>query len=124
MGDVASYRDLKVWSRGVALSLRVYGVTRSFPDDERFGLVSQLRRCSVSIPSNLAEGHARRSTKDFLRFLTIARGSLAELETQLLIAHELGFLGPAEHAELASLCDDESRMLTGLRKTLERRLRD
>jgi four helix bundle protein len=83
---VKSYEDLDVWQEAMALVEVAYGVSSSFPSDERFGLTSQLRRAVVSVPSNIAEGHARASTRDFLRFPSISMGSLAETRTQLLIA--------------------------------------
>jgi four helix bundle protein len=86
---IKSYRDLTVWQDGLKLAVSVYRVTNSFPKHELYGLVSQLRRCSVSVPSNIAQGHAKSSTKDYLRHISIALGSLAELETQLILATEL-----------------------------------
>ncbi len=86
-----THHDLDVWRDGVALVKAVYALTQGFPADERFGLTAQLRRAAVSVPSNIAEGAARASRKDFARFVSMARGSLAEAETQLLIAVELGF---------------------------------
>ncbi len=84
--------DLKIWKNGLAIVKVIYKETRKFPSDEKFGLVSQMRRCAVSIPSNIAEGYGRGTQKEFLYFLNIARGSLAELETQIIIADELGFM--------------------------------
>src|SRR3954454_8218900 len=97
---IASYRDLNVWKEGIATSLSVYKLTSQFPDSERFGLVSQMRRCAVSVPSNIAEGHARLSTREYLRFLSISLGSLAELETQLHISKELGYAQPEMISDL------------------------
>jgi four helix bundle protein len=122
MAGVSSYRDLKVWQLGVKLSLEVYEATRAFPSEERFGLTSQLRRCAVSVPSNIAEGNARESTKDYLRHLSIASGSLAELETQLIIASQLGFMSPLAVEKLQSMCDEESRMLRSLQQALRRKV--
>ena len=90
-----SHRDLDVWKRSVCFVSDVYAVTRTFPPEEMYGLVNQMRRAAVSVPSNIAEGAARDSQKEFLRFLSIAVGSLAEIETQVLIAVNLNFL----HAE-------------------------
>ena len=86
---VSSYRDLVVWQKAMTLVSSVYQLTRSFPDFERFGLTSQIQRAAVSIPSNIAEGQGRLATKEFRQFLGIARGSLKELETQLLISIDL-----------------------------------
>ena len=87
-----SYRDLIAWQRAKSLALDVYLFTRKFPKDEIYGLTSQMRRAAVSVPSNIAEGKGRYSKKEFLQFLYLARGSLLELETQLLIAHDLEYL--------------------------------
>jgi len=88
MSEVKSYRDLKIWQRGILLSKQVYELTMSFPKEEIYGITSQMRRCSVSVPSNIAEGFGR-STLSFLNFLKIARGSLYELDTQLVLTREL-----------------------------------
>ncbi len=84
------YRKLEVWNLGITLVKEVYRLTKAFPENEKFGLVSQLRRSAVSIPSNIAEGFGRNSDKEFYRFLSIARGSLYEVETQLEIVHQVG----------------------------------
>ena len=89
---VRSFRDLQVWQDGIALAEAVYVETRSFPANETFGLVSQLRRAAVSVPSNIAEGWGRHSRKDYLRFLYVARGSLFEVATQIEIARRVGLL--------------------------------
>ena len=89
---MSSYRDLKVWQLGIEISLEVYRVTNNFPKHELYGLTSQLRRAAVSIPSNIAERQARKTPKEMARFLDIAKGSLAEIETQLIIASKLGYL--------------------------------
>ena len=117
------YRELKVWQLGVEISLAVYRLTDAFPRREIYGLTSQMRRAAVSIPSNFAEGHSRGQTKDFVRFLAISRGSLAELETQLIIAEQLGYLGPAELEPVMDMLEEESRMLAGLRRSLIAKLR-
>ena len=103
----------------MALVRSVYEATRGFPREETYGLAIQLRRAAVSIPSNVAEGAGRDGHREFLRFLSIARGSLSELETQLLIAADLGYL-PVEHSAFASL-ERVSRLLTGLHKKLAAR---
>lgn len=105
---------LEAWREAMSLVTQVYEVTQTFPSEERYGLSSQLRRAAVSVPSNLAEGAARSSEREFAQFLSIARGSLSELETQLLIASNLGYLAP-EH-QLFSLVDRVSRLITGLHK--------
>ncbi len=120
-GEVRHYRDLVVWQKAVHWVDAVYAATRGWPNDERFGLTSQVTRAAVSVPSNIAEGCARRSTGDFLRFLSIARGSLAEAETQLIIGGRRGYLSAAEEASLLEAADELSRMLSGLIAKLEER---
>jgi four helix bundle protein len=120
--QVASYRDLIVWKEGIALSLAVYKLTTTFPDSERFGLVSQMRRCAVSIPSNIAEGHARLSTREYVRHISFALGSLAELETQLHLAGELGYARPEIIQELFVKSDRLGKQLRSLTKSLKARI--
>lgn len=114
---VKGYRELVVWQRSKRLVIDIYRLTADFPQEERYGLTNQMRRCAVSIPSNIAEGHAR-SNKDFLRFLDIAYGSLNELETQLEIACDLRFL--SEETIKAPLLEIQEigRMLNGLKRSL------
>lgn len=88
---VQSYKDLLVWQKGMDLTKNIYRITTSFPEEEKFGLIMQMRRASVPIPSNIAEGQARKSTKEFMQFISHANGSLAELDTQLILSMELGF---------------------------------
>lgn len=92
MSSIKSYRDLLIWQKGIIFVKRVYQETANFPDNERYGLVSQLRRAAVSIPSNIAEGQARQHTGEFRQFLFVALGSIAEVETQIIISQELGFM--------------------------------
>ena len=119
---ISSYRDLDVWKSGVQLSLSIYKLTSKFPDNERFGLTSQMRRCSVSIPSNIAEGHARLSTREYMRFISIALGSLAELETQLHISGELAIASYADVSNLSGTTDRLGKQLRSLLKALESKL--
>jgi len=114
MNQIRHFKDLIVWRKGMDLAKKVYEVTATFPADERFGMVSQMRRCAVSIPSNIAEGQARSSTGEFKHFLGIARGSLAELETQSQLAKELGFLNSSPHEEVDSSIQETGRILNGL----------
>ena len=119
---VGGYKDLIVWQKAVALVKRVYQVTSAFPSDERFGLISQMRRAAVSIPSNIAEGQARRTTGEFIQGLSHAEGSLAELDTQLTIAVELGFCPQAAAiTDVFALLYEIRKMLNGLRRTLDAR---
>ncbi len=110
-----SYRDLLIWQRSFNLTKRVYELTASLPGDEQFGLISQMRRCSVSIPSNIAEGQQRNSDKEFVQFLGIAKGSLAELETQLLLTKDIYAKDVDE--ELATIVEIQ-RMINTLVKNL------
>jgi len=117
---VQDYTDLRVWQLGVDLAVAVYEATRTFPADERFGLTSQLRRAGVSVPSNIAEGNARTSTADYLRFLRLSRGSLAEFKTQLIISRRLGYLPEESAAFLLTKTEELLRQLTALGSAIER----
>src|SRR5439155_18249577 len=108
----SSYRDLLVWQKAIALVTEIYRATRSFPKEEVYGLTSQMRRAAVSIPSNIAEGQARLTKGEFRQFLGQAKGSLAELDTQLVIAQHLGFLADSE--PLSGRLSEVGRMLNGL----------
>jgi four helix bundle protein len=115
---IRTYRDLIAWQRAMSLAKAVYRVTGRMPDSERFGLTNQMRRASVSVPSNIAEGYARQSTADYLKFLRIARGSLAEVSTQYEIAISLDMLG--SDAEVSGLLAETDRVLQGLIQSLGR----
>jgi four helix bundle protein len=118
------FRDLAVWQRALTVCEQIYGVTRAFPPDERYGLTSQMRRASVSIVSNIAEGRGRFSTREYVRFIGIARGSAAELESQVEIARRLGFLPDAQCDSLIRELDELSRMLRGLKLSLDNRIHE
>lgn len=120
-GEIRSYRDLVAWQLAVDLSLLVYELTRGFPDAERFGLTSQLRRASVSIASNIAEGYGRGTTSDYQRFLRMARGSAYEVETQMFIAARLGYLRRDRFEEYETKSNECSRVLAGLLRSIEAR---
>src|SRR5436305_818343 len=113
-----SYRDLIVWQKAMDLVVEVYRSTGSFPREETYGLTSQVRRAAVSIPSNIAEGQCRHTTKEFLNFLSIAQGSLAEVETQLQIAHRLGYLDTDGTNTLLQRAAEVGRLINGLRNSL------
>jgi len=115
-----THRDLDVWRLGIDLSERVYSLTREFPDQERFGLSSQMRRAAVSIPTNIAEGAARDTVKDYRRFLFIARGSLAELETLVIIARRTGLIEEAAEGVILDLWSKVAQTLQGLIRSLAR----
>ena len=121
MTPILSFRDLEVWHASMDLAMEIYKVTAGFPAEERYGLTSQLRRAGVSVPSNIAEGHARKSDGAFLNHVRIALGSLAELATQLEIATRLTYLDKNRSVALFSEVDRSRQMLHGLRRTLERR---
>ena len=115
---VNSFRDLRVWQAGMKLVECIYRVTRSFPTQEIYGLTSQLRRAVVSVPSNIAEGHTRESTKEYLHHLSIAQASLAEIQTQIDIAGRLRYLSSEEVAKLIDQCVALSKQLFALRNSL------
>lgn len=118
-----NFRDLKVWQLGMRLAEEVYRLSQQFPKHETYGLGSQIQRAAVSIPANIAEGHAIGSTKDFARFLGIAQGSLAELETHLMLAERMEYGNPMEIQSILNRCGEEARMLRGLRKSIRSRLK-
>jgi four helix bundle protein len=109
-----SYRELIAWQKAMKFVIQVYEVTQRFPSEERYGLTNQLRRASVSVPSNIAEGQARFSQKEFHHFLSEARGSLVEIETQFLIARDLKYLQPSKADVLLAAADELGRVLNGL----------
>ena len=109
-----SHKDLIVWQKNMSLVKRLYEVTQTFPQEELFGITSQMRRAAVSIPSNIAEGYGRIYDKETVRFLSIALGSASELETQLLICDQLGFIKNPELGELLTLNTEILRMLASL----------
>jgi four helix bundle protein len=115
---VQSYRDLRVWNTAVELTLEVYRITELFPQSERFGLTAQLRRAAVSVPSNIAEGHARNTRGEYRQFLSIARGSAVEVEVQLLLAEQLGYVQSHVLIKARDDCDAISRMITKLKRAL------
>jgi len=109
------FSDLKVWQRSHAFVLEIYGATKSYPGDERFGLVSQLRRAAVSVPANIAEGAKRETAPDYARFLNIAEGSLAETEYLLLLSRDLGYITTAVYEPFQREASEIARMLHALR---------
>jgi four helix bundle protein len=116
------YRELIVWQKPMQLAKMCYKVIKQFPKDELFGMISQIWRAAPSIPPNIAEGHARPHTKEYLHHLGIARGSLAELETHLILGREVELLPDSELRGCLNLADEVSRMLASLRKSLQCRM--
>src|SRR5574338_386289 len=109
--QIRSYKDLEVWKHSRKLVKAIYQVTKTFPREERYEIVSQMRRAVISIPSNIAEGHARLGRKDFANFISIAIGSSAELETQVILCQDLEYLGEDKTQELLALIDRIQKML-------------
>jgi four helix bundle protein len=114
-----NYRELNVWQKAYGLCLEIYKVTRDFPKEERYGLTSQIRRAGVSIPSNIAEGYGRKTTREYIQSLYIAYGSNCELETQILLSNDLGYVKDGKIEELQQKIGDVERMLKGVIKSLE-----
>jgi four helix bundle protein len=118
---VTSYRDLIAWRKAISLVTEIYGITLQFPKHETYGLSSQLRRASVSIASNIAEGHGRATPGEFAQFLSQARGSLCELETQVVIALALGYIDRQQGLSLTKNTEELGRVLNGLISSIQRR---
>ena len=119
MSEIRSFKDLVAWQKTFSLGLEIYELSKAFPEQERFGLTSQLRRGAVAVASNIAEGYGRESTQDYLRFLRIARGSLFEIDTQLLFAVRLGYLNERQYSEVLDRIRECGRILAGLIRSLE-----
>jgi four helix bundle protein len=113
------YKELQIWQKGLALCKAVYLLTEKLPKHESYGLVSQMRRAAVSVPSNIAEGQARQGTREFLQFLSHASGSLAELETQTLLTIELAYFAKADIATVLDLIGEVQKMLAAIRRKLD-----
>ena len=114
-----NYKELKVWQKSYQLCLEIYKTTKTFPKNEGFGLTSQMRRAALSVPSNIAEGYGRKTTPDYLRSLYIAYGSTCELETQILLSGDLGYLNMESLSELQRNIGEVERMLKALIKSLQ-----
>lgn len=117
-----THKDLDVWKKSIALVTLIYEITKDFPQTEIYGLTNQIRRCAVSIPSNIAEGSGRQSDKEFVQFLHIGLGSLSELETQLIIATNIGFLKESTQSDLLMNIEEIRKMLIGLIKFVKNRI--
>ncbi len=119
VADKRSRKELNVWQKSYELCLKIYQITAKFPNEERYGLTSQIRRSVVSIPSNIAEGYGRKTTLDYIRMLYISYGSVCELETQILLAGDLGFIDKGELDTAKKDIAEIERMLKALIKSLE-----
>jgi four helix bundle protein len=124
MATLNSYKDLIVWQKSIALVSKVYSLTKRFPSDEKFGLISQLTRASISIPANIAEGWGRESRKNYIQFLRVSRGSLFELETLLIISKNEGFITSEAFQDISLNTDELTRMLGSMIKKLEDKMNE
>lgn len=115
-----NFKELKIWQKSRSLTKDIYLVTKNFPEDERFGLTSQMRRCAISIPSNIAEGSGRESNKEFRRFLNISISSAFELETQLILAFDLEFIIETDYIRISKDIEEIQKMIFGFRKSLSK----
>src|SRR5262245_61717934 len=120
--EIESFRDLRVWQLGMDLAERIHEVTSGFPRHELYGLANQLRRAAVSVPSNIAEGHTRESSREYLQAVSVARGSLAEVNTQCELAHRFGYLTSDQLRQIQLLAVPLGKQLSSLRNALERRV--
>ncbi len=120
---IENYQDLDVWNRAVDFVVEIYRISAGFPREEQFGLTAQMRRASVSVSNNIAEGSGRATSRDLLNFLSHARGSLKEAESMVFVAQRLRFVSAADCIEALRLADETSRMLAGLRTRIKKRIR-
>jgi four helix bundle protein len=116
---LSNYKELKVWQKSYQLCLNIYKITKDFPKEEKYGLISQIRRATVSVPSNIAEGYGRKTTPEYIRFLYMAYGSNCELETQILLSQDLGYVSVEDTIRLQENIREVERMLKALIKSLE-----
>lgn len=116
---ISSFRDLKAWQESHSLALSIYRLTRYFPKEEIYGLTNQMRRCAVSVPSNIAEGFARQGSREKTQFYYVAKALLTELESQLLLAKDLGYIAAADSKDIESNIDMAGRLLTGLVRSIK-----
>ena len=122
MGSINSYQDLLVWQKAMDLAVDFHKLTRRFPREEQFALSAQLRRAGISVPSNIADGHGRKTTRDYIHFLSIARGSINEAETQLTLAQRFDYISPSLLSGSLEKTAEIGRMLNGLIDSLEKKL--
>lgn len=119
---INSYRDLNVWQKSMELARMVYGLVKYLPREELYALSDQMRRAVVSIPSNIAEGYYRNSTRDYIRFLSLAKGSLGEIETQLFLCENFGYLKSEQISPALTKCDETGKMLTALINNIQAKI--
>ncbi|MGF1990688.1 MAG: four helix bundle protein [Nostoc sp. ZfuVER08] len=119
MSEINDFKDLKIWTKGMDLAEKCYFLTKDFPRDELYGMVQQIRRSAASIPANISEGYGRRSTREYIRFLNIAQGSINELQTHILLSQRVGICSHKDIESIISLLKEESRMIIALIKKLE-----
>ena len=118
MSSIKSYKDLLVWQKGIEIVKEIYLICKDLPKDEVFGLQSQMKRASISIPSNIAEGYGRNYTQNYIQFIKIARGSLLELETQIIISKELDLISEDKFEKIINLITEENKMLNAFIKSI------
>lgn len=121
MSDIKSYKDLLIWQKGIQIVKEVYMLCKLLPNDELYGLQSQLKRASISIPSNIAEGYGRNYTKNYKQFLAFSRGSLLEVETQIIIAIELNYISAEKCNKVLDLINEENKMLNAFINSIKSR---
>lgn len=114
-----TYKDLIVWQKSYELTLNIYKIVKKFPGEEKYGIAVQMQRCAVSIPSNIAEGYGRKYTQEYIHFLNIAYGSCCELETQLMLSKDLGFIIDSEYNNIIEAHNDVERLLSALIRSLK-----
>jgi four helix bundle protein len=119
MAEINDFKDLLIWQKGMDIAEKCYLLTKNFPKEEIYGMVQQIRRSSVSIPANIAEGYGRRSSRDYARFLNISQGSINELETHLIVSERIGLCTLNEIDLIIKLLHEETRMIIALIKKLE-----
>ncbi len=121
-GKISTYKDLIVWQKAIQLVTDVYALTKTFPADERFGIISQINRAVISVPSNIAEGWSRELSKNYLQFLRVSRGSLMEVETMILISKNLNYINEKDFIEINKKTEEVGKILQGLIKSVQQKI--
>jgi four helix bundle protein len=122
MGEIRSYKDLIVWQKAIELVASVYSISKTFPNEEKFGLINQLNRAVVSVPANIAEGWGRESSKNYLQFLRISRGSLMEVETLMIISKNLNYIDDNSFKLISDKIEETGKILQGLIKSIQTKI--